>query len=128
MKRRALAVVLSIAAAFTVARALMYRSRSSPLSGVLTAKSGSFTAVTSEAMWGLEWSEDAGRVGVSTATGTPSWSPRSEAEVRALAAQVIEPVLVATRSTTADRVVVFAICDGVGVSWEGVTFRAPGNY
>ena len=81
-----LAVVLSIAAAFTVVRALIHRPRGSPLSCVLTAKSGSLTAVTSEAMLGLEWHEGSGRVGVSTANGTPSWSPRTEAVVRALAA------------------------------------------
>ena len=123
-----LAVLLIISAGLAVTMSLRGRSvHPPPFPCIATAKTGWLTAVTGQAMLRLEWGDGSGRVGVSELGDVPSWEPRDEASVRALALKVLEPISAPIRSNTTDSVSLFAGCDGIGAPWRGES-RGASSY
>lgn len=123
-----LALVLTLMAGLTLGWTAFSRRRSvspPPFPCVATAKSGWLTAVTRAALLRIEWDETSGRVGVSTVDGLVRWEPRTEAEARALALRVLEPISAPIRSNSYDSVSLFAGCDGVGAPWRGESQGLP---
>lgn len=122
-------VVLFVGAALAWSRARGGRTTfPPPFPCVATAKTGWLTAVTSDAMLRLEWGDGTGMVGVSRKDEPVAFEPRPEAEVRKLALDVLEPISAPIRSSTFEKVSLFAGCDGVGAQWRGETTDAAPTY
>jgi hypothetical protein len=123
-----LAALLVVIAGLAVMSGLRRRAVSPPpFPCIATAKTGWLTAVTGQALLRLEWGDGSGRVGVSLVGDPPTWEPRDEASVRALALKVVEPISAPIRSNTTDEVSLFAGCDGVGAPWRGES-RGTNSY
>lgn len=90
-----------------------------PFPCIATAKTGWLTAVTDDAMLRLEWGDGTGLVSVGKLRDPVNFQPRSEAEVRALALEVLGPISAPIRASTAARVSLFAGCGGKGSQWTG---------
>jgi hypothetical protein len=99
-----------------------------PFPCIATAKTGWLTAVTSDAMLRLEWGNGQGLVSVGNLRDPVNFKPRNEAEVRALALEVLEPISAPIRSSTADKVSLFAGCDGVGAQWKSESLHVMPAY
>lgn len=124
-----LVVVIFAAAALAWSRTRGGRSTyPPPFPCIVTAKTGWLTAVTQDAMLRLEWGNGEGQVSVGELRAPVKFKPRSEAEVRALALEVLQPISTPIRSSTPEKVSLFAGCDGVGAQWKGESTHLLPSY
>ncbi len=124
-----LVVVIFAAAALTWSRTRGKRTTyPPPFPCIVTAKTGWLTAVTEDAMLRLEWGDGKGLVSFSELDEPVDFKPRSEAEVRALALEVLQPISTPIRSSSPGRISLFAGCDGVGAQWRGEANHVMPSY
>jgi hypothetical protein len=89
-------------------------------------RAGWLTAQSDRLMVRIEWGADAGQVGVAVRNGDLQWKPRSEAEARALAAELVAPVNAANDvRDVSEHASIFVSCELGHQSWSGATERLP---